>query len=53
MNQQNNSLYPWRTESEIDIEYQGYLDQRLTIMPDIQQGVYPFMDIKLSRVDIE
>ena len=44
---------PWRTEPEIDVERQKYLDERRSIMPDIKQGVYPFKNIKLSRADVE
>lgn len=43
----------WRTEPEIDSERQQFLRQRLTIFPDIQQGVYPFKDVRLSRADVE
>src|SRR6266581_2278861 len=51
--QQNKTIYPWRTESEINLERQNYLAQCLTTKPDIQQGIYPFKDIKLCRADIE
>jgi uncharacterized protein YjbI with pentapeptide repeats len=44
---------PWRTEPEIDEERQEYLAERRSIKPDIEQGIYPFKDIKLSRADIE
>ena len=44
---------PWRTEPEIDVERQAYLDERRCIEPDISQGIYPFKEIKLSRADIE
>jgi uncharacterized protein YjbI with pentapeptide repeats len=44
---------PWRTEPEIDTQQQEYLRQRRTIVPDIQQGIYPFKDVKLSRADVE
>src|SRR2546423_1374635 len=44
---------PWRTEPEIDAERQKYLAERRSIAPDIEQGVYPFKDIKLSRADVE
>ena len=43
----------WRTEPEIDVERQKYLAARRGVTPDIGQGIYPFSDIKLSRVDIE
>jgi uncharacterized protein YjbI with pentapeptide repeats len=44
---------PWRTEPEIDVERQKYLDERRNITSDIKQGIYPFKDIKLSRADVE
>ena len=43
----------WRTEPEIDTERQKYLDERRSITPDIEQGIYPFKDIRLSRADVE
>lgn len=43
----------WRTEPEIDKQRQIYLEQRRTIVPDIQAGIYPFKDIQLTRADIE
>src|SRR6266699_6881766 len=44
---------PWRTEPEIDKHRQEYLTKRRVIVPDIEQGIYPFKDIKLSRADVE
>lgn len=44
---------PWRTEPEIDIEQQKYLDERRSITPDIEKGAYPFKEIRLSRADVE
>src|SRR5438270_13052856 len=44
---------PWRTEPEIDMKRQKYLTERRNITPDIELGIYPFRDIKLSRADIE
>src|SRR2546421_798438 len=44
---------PWRTEPEIDNERQKYLTERHRITPDIEQGIYPFKDIRLSRADVE
>src|SRR5947207_982956 len=44
---------PWRTEPEIDAERQKYLDERRTVPPDINKGIYPFKDIKLNRADVE
>ena len=43
----------WRTEPEIDAERQMYLAERLSIIPNIEQSIYPFKDIKLYRADIE
>jgi hypothetical protein len=43
----------WRTEPEIEVERQKYLTQRRSITPVIEQGIYPFKDIKLSRADVE
>ena len=34
-------------------ERQMFLAERQTIVPDIQQGIYPFKDIKLTRADVE
>ena len=44
---------PWRTEPEISEERQKYLTDRRAIVPDIEQGIYPFKNIKLSRADVE
>jgi hypothetical protein len=44
---------PWSTEPEISDERQQFLRQRLSLPPDIQQGMYPFSDIPLARADIE
>ena len=44
---------PWRTEPEIDAERQKYLSERRAIIPDIEQGKYPFKNIKLGRADVE
>ncbi len=43
----------WRTEPEIDAEQQAFLAERRSITPDIEQGIYPFKGIKLSRADVE
>jgi uncharacterized protein YjbI with pentapeptide repeats len=49
-----NSLdQPWRTEPEIDEERQRYLAERQSINPNIEKGIYPFKDIRLSRADVE
>jgi uncharacterized protein YjbI with pentapeptide repeats len=44
---------PWRTEPEIDTRRQEELARCRTIVPDIEQGIYPFKDIKLGRADVE
>ena len=48
---------PGRIEPEIDEKRQKYLAKRLTILPDIKQGIYPFRfkdnEMRLSRADIE
>lgn len=44
---------PWRLEPEIDDERKKYLAERLSIIPDIEQGMYPFKDIKLNRAEVE
>src|SRR5438477_127006 len=44
---------PWRIEPEIEKERQDFLAERRSITPDIEQGIYPFKDIKLSRADVE
>jgi uncharacterized protein YjbI with pentapeptide repeats len=43
----------WRTEPEIDAERQKYLAEHRNITPNIEQGIYPFKNIKLSRADVE
>src|SRR5258708_4545863 len=43
----------WRAEPEIDAERQKYLAERRAVVPDIEQGIYPFKDIKLGRADVE
>jgi uncharacterized protein YjbI with pentapeptide repeats len=45
----------WRMEPEIDTERQQYLNQRRSIKPNIEHGIYSFRDIepKLTRADIE
>lgn len=44
---------PWRIEPEIDVERQKYLTERRDITSNIEQGIYPFKDIELSRADVE
>ncbi|GER89641.1 hypothetical protein KDW_38030 [Dictyobacter vulcani] len=43
----------WRTEPEIDSDRQAFLAYRVSILPDIVRGIYPFKDIALSRADLE
>src|SRR5712691_36234 len=43
----------WRTEPEIDVERQKYLAERRAIVPDVEQGIYRFKDVILSRADVE
>ncbi len=43
----------WRTEPEIDEARQQFLSGRRAIKPVIENGVYPFKDIKLDRADVE
>src|SRR5258708_3778317 len=43
----------WRTEPEIDEERQKFLNERRSITSNIEQGIYPFKDIKLNRDDVE
>src|SRR5690242_9114334 len=44
---------PWRTEPEIDEQRQEELAQRRSIVPNIEQGIYPFRGVKLTRADVE
>lgn len=44
---------PWRTEPEIRPKRQEELEQCRTIVPNIEQGIYPFRGIKLDRADVE
>jgi len=44
---------PWRTRPEIDKQRQKKLAQYLAIAPDVERGIYPFKNIKLSRADVE
>jgi uncharacterized protein YjbI with pentapeptide repeats len=44
---------PWRTEPEIDEQRQKELAQRRSIVPNIEQGIYPFRGVKLTRADVE
>lgn len=43
----------WCIEPEIDETRQHFLRQRLTVPPNVQQGIYPFKDVPLTRADVE
>src|SRR6266446_3386247 len=43
----------WRTEPEIDRRRQEELTTYRSIKPDIEQSIYPFKGVKLSRADVE
>ena len=43
----------WRTEPAISPERQAFLAEHRVISPDIEQCIYPFCDIRLTRADIE
>jgi uncharacterized protein YjbI with pentapeptide repeats len=45
--------WPWRTEPEIDEERKAFLTERLAVTPNVEQGIYSFKDVKLSRADVE
>ncbi len=44
---------PWRTEPEIDVERKRFLAERRSFELAVIHGNYPFMNIKLSRADVE
>ncbi len=44
---------PWRTEPEIDAERQQKLSTCYAVAPDIEQGIYPFRGMHLTRADVE
>ena len=44
---------PWRSEPEIDEARQHFLIERRAIVPDLDEGIYPFKGIKLDRADVE
>ncbi len=44
---------PWRTEPEIDTKRQAQLAASRSTAPDIEQGIYPFKGMQLSRADVE
>lgn len=43
----------WRTQPMINTERQKYLTERLRIIPDFRNNIYPLKDIKLNRADVE
>jgi len=43
----------WRTEPEPEADRQHFLAERRAIVPDIEQGRYPFKQVKLTRADVE
>ena len=45
--------WQWRIEPEIDAERQRFLTERRSVTADIEQSIYLFKDIKLSRADVE
>jgi hypothetical protein len=44
---------PWRIEPEIDESRRTFLAERRAVKPDIERGISPFKDIKLTRADVE
>lgn len=44
---------PWRVEPEIEGTRQQELTKWYAVTPEIEQGIYPFRGIKLSRADME
>lgn len=44
---------PWRTAPPIDEDREQFLRDRLAVAPDVEQGIYPFKGVKLSRADVE
>jgi hypothetical protein len=49
----NDDRIAWCTKPEIDKKRQESLARRRAISPNIEQGIYPFKDVKLDRADIE
>lgn len=43
----------WRIEPLIDGDRQKYLTEQCSIIPNIEQGIYPFKDASLDRADVE
>jgi len=43
----------WRTEPEITLKRQKELTQCRTIVPNVEQGIFPFKGVKLDRADVE
>ncbi len=44
---------PWRTEPEIPADRQRYLTERRQVAANIQEAIYPFKGITLTRADVE
>jgi uncharacterized protein YjbI with pentapeptide repeats len=44
---------PWRTEPEIDTRHQKQLATSRSTVSNIEQGIYPFKGMQLSRADVE
>ena len=44
---------PWRTEPEIDSARQQELEAYHAVAPNLQQGIYSFKGVNLSRADVE
>ncbi len=47
------SPQPQQTKPNISSERQEFLLSRLTILPNIEEGLYPFKDAELERSDVE
>ena len=43
----------WRTEPEIEKKRRKFLADRLAIEPDIMHNIYSFIDVTLTRADVE
>ena len=44
---------PWRTEPESSPERRAELEERRTLVPDVEKGIYLFKGMKLDRADVE
>ena len=43
----------WRIEPVIEAKRHTFLADRLTIVPNIKHNIYPFIDVTLTRADVE